>query len=382
MLLIKNGHIKPITAPEIEKGCILIGDDGKIAKIGKKIAAPKSATVIDAEGRLVTPGCVEAHCHIGLDGIATREKDYNENLNPIAPNVQALDGIDPTEEGLHNAIAGGVTCGCVTPGSSNILGGYACAIKFHGIRVDNMVVKNPAAMKGAMGENPKRRHGATNKKPPVTRMGIAAMLREELQKTINYRDAKAAGKNPSYDAKLEAMIPVVNGALPLKMHAHRADDLFTAIRIAKEFNLKLTLCHCTDGALIAEELASEGFPVIVGPSWGPKSKQELDNKSFATAGILHNAGCKVCITTDAPVMPIDKLPMAAGLCATAGMPMEAAWKAITITPAEVLGIEDRVGSLEVGKDGDLVIWTADPLTTIGGKAHMTIIEGKVVYSAE
>ena len=380
MLLIKNGHIKPITAPEIENGCILIDDNGKIAQIAEKIDAPAGATVIDAEGRLVTPGIVEAHCHIGLDGIATREKDYNENLNPIVPNVQALDAIDPTEEGLKNAIMGGVTCGCVTPGSSNILGGYACAIKFHGIRVDNMVVKNPVAMKAAMGENPKKRHGATNKKPPVTRMGIAAMLREELQKAVNYRDAKAAGKN-SFDAKYEAMIPVVNGDLTLKIHAHRADDLFTAIRIAKEFNLKISLDHVTEGGLIAEELAKENIPLIVGPSWGTKSKQELDNKSFATAGILHNAGCKVCITTDAPVMPIDKLPMAAGLCAAEGLPMEAAWKAITINPAEVLEIADRVGSLEVGKDGDLVIWTADPLTTIGGRAYTTVIEGKVVYQA-
>lgn len=381
MLLIKNGYIKPITAPEIENGCILVGDDGKIAAIGKDIPAPTGAEVIDAEGRLVTPGCVEAHCHIGLDGIATREKDYNENLNPITPNVRAIDGIDPTEEGLKNAIKGGVTCGCVTPGSSNILGGTACAIKFHGIRVDNMVVKNPAAMKGAMGENPKKRHGSTNKKPPVTRMGIAAMLREELQKAINYRDAKAAGKDPSYDAKMEALIPVVNGELTLKIHAHRADDLFTAIRIAKEFNLKISLDHVTDGALIADELAKENIPLIVGPSWGSRSKQELDNKTFATAGILHNAGCKVCITTDAPVIPIDKLPMAAGLCVAEGLPMEAAWKAITINSAEVLGIADRVGSLEAGKDADIVIWTADPLTTIGGKAYTTIVDGKVVYQA-
>ena len=213
-------------------------------------------------------------------------------------------------------------------------------------------------------------------------MGIAAMLREELQKTINYRDAKAAGKNPTYDARLEAMIPVVNGELPLKIHAHRADDLFTAIRIAKEFSLKITLDHCTDGALIAQELAQEGYPLIIGPSWGTKSKQELDHKGFHTAGVLYKAGCKICITTDAPVMPIEKLPMAAGLCVAEGLPMEAAWKAITINSAEVLGIADRVGSLEVGKDGDLVIWTADPLTTIGGKAYKTIIDGKVVYSAE
>ena len=381
MLLIKNGHIKPITAEEIENGCILVDDNGKIAAIGKDIAAPEGAEVIDAEGRLVTPGCVEAHCHIGLDGIATREKDYNENLNPIVPNVQALDGIDPTEEGLKNAIKGGVTCGCVTPGSSNIIGGYACAIKFHGIRVDNMVVKNPAAMKGAMGENPKKRHGATNKKPPVTRMGIAAMLREELQKAINYRDAKAAGKNPGFDAKMEAMIPVVNGDLTLKIHAHRADDLFTAIRIAKEFNLKISLDHVTDGALIADELAKENIPLIVGPSMGTKSKQELDNKAFATAGILHKAGCKVCITTDAPVMPIENLPMAAGLCAAEGLPLEAAWKAITINSAEVLEIADRVGSLEVGKDADIVIWTADPLKTVGGEAYTTIVNGKIVYQA-
>ena len=379
MLLIKNGHIKPITAEEIENGCVLVDDNGKIAAIGKNIAAPAGATVIDAEGRLVTPGCVEAHCHTGLEGIATRENDYNEILNPITPNVQALDGIDPTEEGLKDALMGGVTCGCVTPGSSNILGGYACAIKFHGNRVDDMVVKNPAAMKGALGRNPKKCHGEVNKKPPVTRMGIAAMLREELQKAINYRDAKAAGKNPSYDPKMEAMIPVVNGELTLKIHAHRSDDLFTAIRIAKEFNLKISLDHVTDGALIAEELAKENIPLIVGPSWGKKTKQELDNKTYATAGILQKAGCKICITTDASEIPIDKLPLTAGLCAAEGLPLEEAWKAITINPAEVLEIADRVGSLEVGKDADIVIWTADPLTTIGGRAYTTIIDGKVVY---
>ena len=193
---------------------------------------------------------------------------------------------------------------------------------------------------------------------------------------------KAAGKNPPFDMKLEAMEPVLRGEIPLKCHAHRADDILTAIRIAKEFGVKMTMDHCTDGEVIADELAKEGFPAFVGPSLGGKSKIELQNKSFTTPGVLAKAGVKVSIITDAPVIPLQNLPMCAGLAAGAGLPMEEAWKAITINPAESLGIADRVGSLEVGKDGDVVIWTADPLTTIGGEAYVTVVDGKVVYSAK
>ena len=381
MLLIQNGHIKPIVGAELANGCVLIGDDGKIFSVAEFIDAP-GATVIDAEGKLVTPGCVEAHCHIGLDNEAVgwEGRDYNEMVDPVTPQMRAIDSIYPQDESLHNALVGGVTTACTGPGSANVVGGTFVAIKLAGNRVDNMVVKDPIAMKCAFGENPKRCYGQNGKKAPMTRMGVAAILRELLFKTRRYMEDKAAGKNPPFDMKLESMIPVLEGKIPLKAHAHRADDILTTIRIAKEFGVGLTLDHCTDGACIADELAKEGYPAFVGPSLGQKSKVELTNKSFTTPGVLHKAGVKVSIITDAPVIPLQNLPMCAGLAAQAGLPMEEAWKAITINPAESVGIGDRVGSLEPGKDGDVVIWTADPLTIIGGHAYITIVDGKVVHS--
>jgi imidazolonepropionase-like amidohydrolase len=259
------------------------------------------------------------------------------------------------------------------------VGGTFAVIKLHGNRVDNMILKDAVAMKCAFGENPKRCYGQGGKKAPMTRMGVAALLRELLFKTRRYMEDKAAGKNPGFDMKLEAMIPVLEGKLPLKAHAHRADDILTSIRIAKEFGVKLTLDHCTDGAVIADELAKEGYPAFVGPSLGSKTKVELTNKSFTTPQALHAAGVAVSIITDAPVIPLQYLPMCAGLAADAGLDREAAWKAITINPATALGIADRVGSLEVGKDADIVIWSADPITTLAAAACVTIIDGKVVY---
>ena len=384
MLLIKNGHIMTMAGREFTNGSVLIGDDGKITAVGEALEAPEGALVIDAQGRLVTPGCVEAHCHIGLDNEAVgwEGRDYNEIVEPITPQMRAIDSIYPLDEAFPNAIRGGVTTACTGPGSANVIGGTFTVIKLVGNRVDNMIVKDPIAMKCAFGENPKRCYGQGSKKSPMTRMAVAALLRETLFKTRRYMEDKAAGKNPPFDMKLEAMEPVLRGEIPLKCHAHRADDILTAIRVAKEFGVKMTMDHCTDGEVIADELAKEGFPAFVGPSLGGKSKIELQNKSFTTPGVLAKAGVKVSIITDAPVIPLQNLPMCAGLAANAGLPMEEAWKAITINPAESLGIADRVGSLEPGKDGDVVIWTADPLTTIGGEAYITVVDGKVVYSAE
>ena len=380
MLLIKNGYIKTMAGVELDNGCVLIGDNGKIVSVAEKIDAPE-ATVIDAGGRLVTPGCVDAHCHIGLDNEAVgwEGKDYNEMIDPITPHLRAIDSIYPLDESFLNALQGGVTTACTGPGSANVVGGTFVAIKLAGKRVDNMIVKDPIAMKCAFGENPKRCYGQMGKRAPMTRMGVAALIRELLFKTRRYMEDKAAGKNPPFDMKLESMIPVMEGKIPLKAHAHRADDILTTIRIAKEFGVGLTLDHCTDGARIADELAAEGYPAFIGPSLGSKTKIELENKSFTTPGILHKAGVKISIITDAPVIPLQNLPMCAGLAAQAGLPMEEAWKAITINPAESIGIADRVGSLEPGKDGDLVIWTSDPLTTIGGHAYVTIVDGKIVY---
>ena len=383
MLLIRNAYIKPITGPDIPNGCLL-AEDGRITAVAAHIDAPEGCTVIDAGGRLLTPGCVEAHCHIGLDNQCMRWEgmDYNEIVDPLTPQLRAIDSINPQDEAFPSAIRGGVTTACTGPGSANVVGGTFTVLKLAGKRVDNMLLKEPAAMKCAFGENPKGCYGHDKRQSPMTRMAVAALLRELLLRTLRYRDDKAAGKNPPLDVKLEAMLPVVNREIPIKCHAHRADDILTAVRIAREFDLKLTLDHCTDGEVIADELAEEGYPVFVGPSLGGKSKVELRNKSFTTAGVLYRAGLTVSIITDAPVIPLQHLPLAAGLAAAAGLPMEEAWRAITINPAQSLGISDRVGSLEPGKDADLVLWTADPLTTIGGEAYMTIVNGEIVYQAE
>ena len=381
MLLIKNGHIKTMAGTELENGCILIGDHGKILEVGENLSAPEGCKVIDAECRLVTPGLVEAHCHIGLhnEAVGWEGMDYNEGIDPVTPQMRAIDSIWPLDESFALARQGGVTTCCTGPGSANVLGGTFVAIKTAGKRVDDMIVKYPIAMKCAFGENPKRFYGHNGKKAPMTRMGTAALLRETLFKAKAYMEEKDAGKEPKFDMKLESMLPVMRGEIPLKAHAHRSDDIFTSIRIAKEFGLKLTLDHCTDGAVIAEELAKEGYPAFVGPSMGSKTKIELQSKSFEAPGILQKAGVKVSIITDAPVIPQQYLSMCAGQAVQAGLPMEEGWKAITCNPAESIGIADRVGSLEPGKDGDVVIWTADPLVNVGARAVCTVIEGKIVW---
>ena len=384
MLLIKNGHIKTMAGAELEGGAVLIGDDGKIIEVGENLTAPEGCAVIDAEGRLVTPGLVEAHCHIGLhnEAVGWEGMDYNEGIDPVTPQMRAIDSIYPLDEAFEHARKGGVTTCCTGPGSANVLGGTFVAIKTAGKRVDDMVVKNPIAMKCAFGENPKRFYGQQKKSAPHTRMGTAALLRETLFKAKTYMEEKDAGKEPKFDMKLEAMLPVMRGEIPLKAHAHRSDDIFTSIRIAKEFGVGLTLDHCTDGAVIAEELAKDGYPAFVGPSLGSKTKIELQSKSFDAPGILHKAGVKVSIITDAPVIPQQYLSMCAGQAVQAGLPMEEGWKAITINPAESIGIADRVGSLEPGKDGDVVIWTADPLVNVGARAVCTVIGGRVVWQED
>ena len=383
MLLIKNGYVKTMAGSDFENGSILIGDDGKIIAVGENLSAPEGCTVIDAQGRLVTPGCVDAHCHIGLDnqGMGWEGMDYNEYVEPLTPHLRAIDSINPQDEAFSLALQGGVTSACTGPGSANVVGGTFVAIKLSGKRVDNMIIRNPLAMKCAFGENPKRCYGQGLKKSPYTRMGTAALLRELLFKAKDYMTQKDEGKNPAFDMKLEAMLPVMRGEIPLKAHAHRADDILTSIRIAKEFGLKITLDHCTDGAIIADELAKEGFSAFVGPTLGGKSKIELRNKSFTTPVVLHEAGVPISIITDAPVIPLQYLPMCAGLAVDAGLDEETAWHAITINPAVQTGIGDRVGSLEAGKDADVVIWTANPLTKVGAQAYTTIVDGKIVYQA-
>lgn len=366
MLCIKNGlihdsiHRQPYTAD------ILIGN-GVITQIAPAIDVPEDAEVFDASGLEVYPGFIDAHSHLGLDNYACgwEGKDYNEMTDILCPQLRGVDSINPMDPTFKMAAEGGVTCVATGPGSANVLGGTFVAIKTTGKRIDKMIVKNPIAMKCAFGENPKRCY---KDKTSSCRMDIASKLRETLNKAREYMLKKeAAGddifKKPAYDPKLEALIPVLKKEIPLKAHAHRADDIFTAIRIAKECDVRLTLEHVTDGSLIVDELATEGYPVAVGPSFGHATKLELINKSFETPGLLAKAGCQVSIITDSPVIPQQYLALCAGLAVKSGMDEFDALKAITINPAKHIGVEDRVGSLEVGKDADVVITDGSPLVS-------------------
>ncbi len=384
MLLIKNAWLKPITAPDIRCGQLLV-EDGKIAAIGETVDAPSDAQVFDVQGCLVTPGFIDAHTHIGLheESIRWEGQDYNEMSSPVTPGMRAIDAINPMDEAFMNAIAGGVTAAITGPGSANVIGGTFVAIKLHGRRVDDMVLRNPVAMKVAFGENPKGCYGQNGRKDPNTRMAVAALLREELAKTRRYAaDVAAAEADPTktrpYDFDLEAMLPVIRREIPLKVHAHRADDILTALRIAHEFDVDVTLDHVTEGHLIANILAEEGKPVLVGPSFGSKSKFELKEKTFATPGILHRAGLPVCIITDAPVIPLYYLPLCAGLAIKEGLDEDEAWRAITINPARVARIDGRVGSLTVGKDADIAVFDGNPLRDVQCRTKQVFINGEAM----
>lgn len=380
-LLIKNGWIHDAVSEESYRGDILVAE-GKIAEIGPELEDGE-AEVIDARGCQVYPGFVEAHCHLGVDGYAVgfEGDDCNEMTEILTPELRVIDAVNPQDETFRLAREGGVTCVGTGPGSANVLGGMFAVLKTRGKRVDDMIVKFPAAMKCAFGENPKRCYKDKNN---YSRMSTAAKLRGILREAQEYqeklREARTPGEKPKYNAKLEALLPVLRGEIPLKAHAHQANDIFTAIRIAREFGVKLTLEHCTDGSLIAEELVAEGYPVCVGPSFGHATKIELKNKSFETPGVLAKAGCRVSIITDSPVIPQQYLPLCAGLAVKAGMDEFAALQAITINPARHLGVEDRVGSLEVGKDGDLVIADGNPMVS-STRILYTVIDGIVCYQA-
>lgn len=381
-IVIKQGTIHDAVHEEAYQADILIAD-GKIKKIAPVLEGRSinDAKIIDASGKHVYPGLVEAHCHLGLDGygIGFEGQDYNEVTDSMTPQLSAIDGINPQDETFEMALRAGVTCVATGPGSSNVLGGTFVALKTVGKRVDDMVIEKAIAMKCAFGENPKRCY---KDKDNYSRMSTASKLRIMLEKTKEYLAKKeAAGeditKRPAYDPKLEAMIPVVKGELPLKAHVHRADDIFTAIRIAKEYGVGLTLEHCTDGALIAEELAKEGFPVAVGPSFGHAGKVEVKNKSFATPGILDRAGCQVSIITDSPVIQQQYLPLCAGLAVKNGMNAFKALQAITINAAKHIGVADRVGSLEEGKDADVVIADGDILIS-DTMVEIVMVDGTIV----
>lgn len=382
MLLIKNGTVHTMGEQGIVNADILM-DEGKIIKIEKNIQA-EDAQVIDASGKYVFPGMVEAHCHLGIheSSIRTEGNDTNEASDPITPQMRAIDGIYVMDETVKKACAAGITSVASGPGSANVIGGTFAAWKTYGTCIDEMLIDERVAMKCAFGENPKMCY---QNKEIKTRMKTAALLRELLFKTKEYMAKKDAAKEciekqPSFDMKLEAMIPVIKKEIPLKCHAHRMDDIATVIRIAKEFDVNVTLDHCTEGHLILNVVKESGFPAIVGPSFGHKTKYELKEKSFDTPAKLHNAKVKIAITTDSPVVPQEYLGMCAALAMKHGLEEMEALKAITINPAEILGLDDRIGSLEVGKDGDAIICDSSILD-LQNHIEYTIINGEIAYSS-
>lgn len=387
-MFIIGGLIKTMAGEDIRDGCIHI-KDGKIARIGRRdeiaVHPAPGERVIEVKDGLIMPGLIEAHCHMGI----TEEKkgmegdDCNETVNPVTPYLRAIDAINTMDAAFDDAVRAGITSAMIGPGSSNVVGGQFAFLKTRGRRADDLVVKAPAAMKVAFGENPKVNYSGQGKSPS-TRMAIAAMLREELTKADAYRERKKkasdGGEHFQEDFALECWLPVLEGQIPLKAHVHRVDDIFTAIRIAKEFGLRMTLDHCSEGHLIAQELAAEGFPAIVGPDLASRSKIEVQNMAFKTVGVLNHAGVMTAITTDHPVSLIASLPLCAGLAVKSGLALEEGYKAITIHPAVICGVEDRVGSLEPGKDADIAIFTGNPMEVFT-ETLFTIIDGEVVYQA-
>ena len=364
MLLIKNADLYTMEGEGRLKGGDVLVDAGAIQAVGHNLSAP-GAKVIDAAGRAVMPGIVDAHCHIGMweDGMGFEGADGNEAVNPSTPALRALDAVNPVDPCFTEAYQGGVITVATGPGSANVIGGQFLAMKTYGRTMDEMLIRQPLALKTAFGENPKRCY---RDKCDSTRMSTAAFLRGALMQARDYGARKQAAngdvtKMPAYNQKLEALLPVLAREIPLKAHAHQANDIFTALRIAREFDLRLTLEHVTEGHLIADELAKEkDVPMAVGPSLTFASKFELQNKSWKTPGVLANAGCHVSIITDNSVIPQQYLPLCAGMAVKAGMDPFDALKAITINPAEHIGVADRVGSLEVGKDADVVITNGCP----------------------
>lgn len=388
MLYIIGGKILTMAGDVWEKGYICI-ENGKIRELGPmKDGAPfplpegEQVKVINALGYLIMPGLIEAHCHMGI----TEEKkgmegdDCNETVDPITPYLRAIDAINPMDAAFDDALRAGITSAMIGPGSANVVGGQFAFVKTHGRCIDRMIVKAPAAMKVAFGENPKVNYSGQGTSPS-TRMAIAAMLREELTKAAAYMKKREKNRDGEIDLRYECWLPVLRGEIPLKAHAHRADDILTAVRIAKEFHLRMTIDHCSEGHLVAEDLKRAGFPAIVGPDMASRNKIEVQNMAFKTAGILSNYGILTAITTDHPVSKIQFLPICAGLAVKAGMAFEEGLRAITINAARICGVANRVGSLAPGKDADIAVFTGNPME-IFTETLYTLIDGKIVYDSQ
>lgn len=395
-MFIINGKIYTMAGDVIEKGYVRTGQ-GKILAVDDMEGyeqvrteeallgngnSLKNEEVLDVKGAWVLPGLIEAHAHIGIteEKEGTTGDDCNETSGPVTPTLRAIDAVNPMDPAFHDAIQAGITSVMAGPGSANVVGGQFVFMKTQGRCVDNMVVLAPAAMKAALGENPKNAYGVDGKSP-VTRMATAALLREQLFKAWQYRQKRDEGTLGELDFQLEAWMPVLEREIPLKVHAHRADDILTAIRIGKEFCIDLTLDHCTDGHLIADEIKESGYPAIVGTDLTARNKPEVKNMNFKTNAVLHETGILIAVTTDHPVALIQYLPLCAGLAVKQGLPMEEGLKAITINPAKICRTDERVGSLEVGKDADIAVFSGNPMEVFTETLY-TIIDGEIVYRKE
>ena len=386
MKLIKNVHIYTMENEEFENGYVVISDD-KIQDVGdmKDFVSDESdfSSVYDGKGKILVPGFVDAHCHVGLfeEGVGDIGMDGNEDTSPVTPQLRAIDAVNPFDSAFKDAIAGGVTTVVTGPGSANVIGGQFAAMKTVGRCVDEVIIKAPVSVKVALGENPTSVYSA-RKEAPVTRMATAAILRETLmiaeeynEKVKAYKENPDENDKPEFDFKSEALLPVLNREIPFKVHAHRADDICTAIRIAEEFNVRITLEHCTEGHLISDIIKKKNIPVMLGPTLTSKSKLELKNLSFDIYKCMEDEGIDFAIITDHPEITIDNLYLCAALAVKNGLSKEAALKGITINAAKNNDIEKRVGSIKKGKDADLVIIEGE-LFSLDSKIKKVFTEGK------
>jgi imidazolonepropionase-like amidohydrolase len=379
-----DDYVVPVDGEPIDGGAVLIRD-GRIAAVGpaSEVQVPPGARTVDAAGRWVLPGFVDAHAHLGVDeqGEGWAGKDYNETADPNAARLRALDGINPAELGFVDALSGGVTSAVVKPGSGNPVGGQTAAVKCWGRTPDEMLIRAPASMKSALGENPKRKPG-DQAQLPITRMGVAATIREALRRAQDYRarrDHAAAEERPfDRDAAMDALLPVLDGEIPWCQHVHRADDIATAIRLADEFGYRLVINHGTEAHLLADLLAERDIPVIAGPLFSTRTKVELRQRTLRGPGILVRAGVRVAITTDHPVVAINFLVHQVTLAVKEGLPRDAALRTITLEPARIMGLDGRVGALRPGLDGDVVVWSGDPLDVMS-RALRVFVSGREVY---
>lgn len=381
-LAIINGTIYRAGGARPVKGNVVI-KGGKVVAAGSRVKVPRGAEVLNAKGLVVTPGLIDAHTHLGNYGEGTGPPgfDANEAVEAATPHVRALDGVDPRDLGFEDARRAGITAVCVLPGSANVIGGTGVIVKTAGSIIDEMVVRADAGMKIAFGENPKFSH-PNERRMPVTRMGTAAVLREMLAKAAEYGRKRRlpADKRTDFDIRMEPLVDVLAGKMPLRAHAHRADDIATAVRVAREFKCRMIADHCTEGYLIADFLAAHEVPCVVGPTLIGRFKQELRQRSYEAAGILEKAGCALALTTDHPFLPIDTLITSAATAVREGMSPEGAMRAVTHGAAEILGLGRRLGKLAPGYDGDVAIWTEHPLES-RAKVVTTIVNGEVVYEA-